>query len=161
MAKCYYFNPDIILASRKLSFRFISVNIPLLPTFALKSRNNIFVRYLGNLSNTRSISPQKAYIASSLSYSVQACAFKTISTANILFNVYVHRAVTRSIKYRSHQIPQSFTPKQFSALCVFSEIKHPPPRFNHLSPGCSSLHNFIAHSRYIAAAEALGEFYET
>jgi hypothetical protein len=74
--------------------------------------------------------------------------------------VYVQHAVTSSIKYRRQQIPQSFTPKQFSALCVFSKIKH-PPLFNHLSPGCFPLHSFIAHSHHTVAAEALVEFYET
>jgi hypothetical protein len=57
----------------ELSFPIVSLKISFLPTLALKSRNKIFIYYLGNLSNARSNSLQKVSFTSSILSSVGAC----------------------------------------------------------------------------------------
>jgi hypothetical protein len=52
--KIYHSDSIIILISCKLSFPVVGLKIYSVPTLALKSRNKIFVYYLGNILNTRS-----------------------------------------------------------------------------------------------------------
>jgi hypothetical protein len=54
VAKFTILTPLSLLISCKLYFPIVSLKMSFLPTLALKSSNNIFFWYLGNLSNTYS-----------------------------------------------------------------------------------------------------------
>jgi len=68
--------PLPLLISCKLSFPITCLKIPSLPTFALKTRNKIFMWHL----NARSSSSQKLSFVLRLLSSVGACTFRTITS---------------------------------------------------------------------------------